>query len=188
VAGVWRVVLSPRWILWHLLAILAVAVCVVAAVWQWHRAGSALGSALNVGYGIQWPIFAVFFAYMWWRFLRMELLEHREDPADGTAGAPEPAETASSVQAATTPPEPGGDPARTAGSSRAAGTDEPGRTDVDPPLPWGATPFTRSPVAAPAPVTDEEAPGLAEYNRMLAGLAARDAAADDRGRETADGR
>jgi DNA-binding transcriptional regulator of glucitol operon len=75
---VWRVVLSPKWILWHLLAILAVATCVVAAIWQWSRAGSALGSALNVGYGIQWPIFAVFFAYMWWRFLRMDLLEHRE--------------------------------------------------------------------------------------------------------------
>jgi DNA-binding transcriptional regulator of glucitol operon len=75
---VWRVVLSPKWILWHLLAILAVATCVVAAIWQWDRAGSALGSALNVGYGVQWPIFAVFFGYMWWRFLRMDLAEHRE--------------------------------------------------------------------------------------------------------------
>lgn len=90
-------VLSPKWILWHLLAILAVATCVVAAVWQWDRAGSALGSALNVGYGVQWPIFAVFFAYMWWRFLRMDLQEHRAaavavepEPETVTAVAPSP--------------------------------------------------------------------------------------------------
>jgi hypothetical protein len=83
------VVLSPKWILWHLLAVLAVATCVVAAIWQWDRAGSALGSALNVGYGIQWPIFAVFFAYMWWRFLRMDIQEHRE-LHEIAAGEPEP--------------------------------------------------------------------------------------------------
>ncbi|GAA4688635.1 hypothetical protein GCM10023215_25840 [Pseudonocardia yuanmonensis] len=185
-------VLSPRWILWHLLAILAVAVCVVAAIWQWGRAGSALGSALNVGYGIQWPIFAVFFAYMWWRFLRMELLERREDGAAEEPAATEPAES--------DPPAPSAVPI--AADPRAAELAEPVRAarptetgsvktddpaDVDRPLPWAATPFTRSPVAAPAPVTDEEAPGLAEYNRMLAGLAARDAAAEP-GRETADGR
>jgi DNA-binding transcriptional regulator of glucitol operon len=75
---VWRVVLSPRWLLWHLLALLAVAGCAGAAVWQWHRAGSAMGSALNVGYGIQWPLFALFFLYMWGRFLRNDLAEHRE--------------------------------------------------------------------------------------------------------------
>jgi hypothetical protein len=175
VDGVWRVVLSPRWILWHLLAILAVAVCVVAAIWQWDRAGSALGSALNVGYGIQWPIFAVFFAYMWWRFLRLELLEHREDAA---AEGPEPAETVEPPAVVVAP----------------TGTPEPPRADdVDAPLPWDDTPFTRSPLAAPTPVTDAEAPGLAEYNRMLAGLAARDAAHGPArtaapGRETADER
>jgi DNA-binding transcriptional regulator of glucitol operon len=169
VDGVWRVVLSPRWILWHLLAILAVAVCVVAAIWQWDRAGSALGSALNVGYGIQWPIFAVFFAYMWWRFLRMELLEHSETVAAEGPALPEPAETETPRPAAV-------------------------EADVDDsPLPWDTTPFTRSPIAAPAPVTDAEAPGLAEYNRMLAGLAARDAAHGPArtaapGRETADER
>ena len=86
-------VLSPKWILWHLLAILAVATCVVASLWQWGRAGSALGSALNVGYGIQWPIFALFFAYMWWRFLRMDLREHRElrEMATGAPAEPGPA-------------------------------------------------------------------------------------------------
>lgn len=71
--GVRQLVLSPRWILWHLLTLCAVAVCLWLAAWQWGRAGSAMGSALNVGYGLQWPLFAVFFAVMWWRFLRMEI-------------------------------------------------------------------------------------------------------------------
>ncbi|WP_063739688.1 hypothetical protein [Pseudonocardia halophobica] len=178
----WRVVLSPRWILWHVLAILAVAGCVLAAIWQWDRAGSALGSALNVGYGIQWPIFAVFFAYMWWRFLRLELLEHRETAAAEGPAAAEP-------ETVPTPPEPA---PLEAGADTGAGTGadvRAGTSADDAPPPWDASPFTRSPVAAPAPVTDAEAPGLAEYNRMLAGLAARDAAHGvARDRETADER
>ncbi|MCE3550335.1 hypothetical protein LWC33_02535 [Pseudonocardia sp. RS11V-5] len=168
--GVWRVVLSPRWILWHLLAILAVAGSVIAAIWQWDRAGSAMGSALNVGYGIQWPIFAVFFAYMWWRFLRLDLREHRGTPAtEALPEAAEPVAPAETRENAETEARP--EPAPTAPAAAADDT----------PLPWDDSPFTRSPVAAPTPVTDTESPGLAEYNRMLAGLAARD-------RETADGR
>ncbi|WP_181783930.1 hypothetical protein [Pseudonocardia pini] len=141
----WRVVLSPKWILWHLLAILAVATCVVAAIWQWDRAGSALGSALNVGYGVQWPIFAVFFGYMWWRFLRMDLAEHRELRAMAES-TPVPELSPEQVPVA----------------------------DEADPAPWDS-PFTRSPVPAEAPVTEAEAPALSEYNRMLAALAARDA-------------
>jgi DNA-binding transcriptional regulator of glucitol operon len=167
VGDVWRLVLSPRWILWHLLAILAVAGCVVAAIWQWGRAGSAMGSALNVGYGVQWPLFAVFFAYMWWRFLRMDMQQYRETTATGGPAPTEPAEAESRPVAAL-------EPARTVAE--------------DTPLPWDDTPFTRSPLAAPSPVTDAEAPGLAEYNRMLAGLAARDAHGTAAERETADGR
>lgn len=58
--------------LWHLLTLGAMATCGWLAVWQWQRAGSAMGSALNVGYGLQWPVFAIFFGVMWWRMLRME--------------------------------------------------------------------------------------------------------------------
>ena len=138
-------VLSPKWILWHLLAILAVATCVVASLWQWGRAGSALGSALNVGYGIQWPIFALFFAYMWWRFLRMDLAEHRELREIAAASA---------ASASSAPPPPAAEPVADA-------------------APWDS-PFTRTPVPAPPPATEAEAPALTEYNRMLAALAAQD--------------
>lgn len=80
-----RLALSPRWIFWHLLTLGAMATCAWLAIWQWQRAGSALGSALNVGYGVQWPVFAIFFGVMWWRFLS---LEARELPA--VAREPEP--------------------------------------------------------------------------------------------------
>jgi len=59
--------------MWHLLTIGAVITCGLLAAWQWGKAGSAMGSALNIGYGLQWPLFAVFFAVMWFRMLRLEI-------------------------------------------------------------------------------------------------------------------
>ncbi len=84
-----RLALTPRWLFWHVLTLGAVATCGWLAIWQWQRAGSALGSALNVGYGVQWPVFAIFFGVMWWRFLS---LEARDLPA-----APEPPPAAPQV-------------------------------------------------------------------------------------------
>jgi len=70
--------------MWHLLTIGAMLTCGWLAAWQWQRAGSAMGSALNVGYGLQWPVFAIFFGVMWWRMLSMEIRRIRgelpEDP------------------------------------------------------------------------------------------------------------
>jgi hypothetical protein len=133
-----RLVLSPRWIMWHLLTLGAMVTCGWLAVWQWQRAGSAMGSALNIGYGLQWPAFAIFFGIMWWRMLRMEAAR-LEEPTDEDEQASEPARTA-----------------------------EPRGAADDGPSPFGPRPF-----AAP-PVTDDEDPELAAYNRMLAQLAARD--------------
>ena len=82
-----RLALSPRWMVWHLITLGAMATCGWLAVWQWQRAGSALGSALNVGYGLQWPVFAVFFGVMWWRMLRMEA-RRADDGGDPPAPAP----------------------------------------------------------------------------------------------------
>ena len=89
--------LSPRWIVWHLLTLGAMVTCGWLAAWQWERAGSAMGSAMNIGYGLQWPVFAVFFGVMWWRLLRMELRQVRAaQAAAATTASPtsEPAEPA----------------------------------------------------------------------------------------------
>lgn len=75
-----RLVLSPRWLMWHVLTLGAMAACGFLAAWQWGRAGSALGSAVNVGYGLQWPVFAVFFGWIWWRMLRIEIAKLADAP------------------------------------------------------------------------------------------------------------
>jgi DNA-binding transcriptional regulator of glucitol operon len=102
-----QLVLSPRWIVWHVLTLGAMATCGWLAAWQWGRAGSAMGSALNVGYGLQWPVFAVFFGVMWWRMLRMEAAKLAESEAEDAPAAPAPAEPA----ARTSEPRPPTDPA-----------------------------------------------------------------------------
>lgn len=114
-----RLALSPRWMVWHLLTLGAMGTCGWLAAWQWQRAGSALGSALNVGYGLQWPVFAVFFGVMWWRMLRMEarrtadgeVPETREAPEAPAAPAPPPRPAAGSSPFTAAP--------RTAGSAAA---------------------------------------------------------------------
>ncbi|MBL8926735.1 MAG: hypothetical protein JNM77_10910 [Pseudonocardia sp.] len=124
-----RLVLSPRWIAWHLLTLGAMVTCGFLAAWQWRRAGSAMGSALNVGYGLQWPVFAVFFGWVWWRMLRIEIAK--------LPAAPEPPE----------PPEL--------------------------PVTSGPSPFAYRQGRVSA-ADEAESPALAEYNRMLAALAAHD--------------
>lgn len=84
-----QLVLTPRWVLWHLLTLGAMAACGWLAAWQWQRAGSVMGSALNVGYGLQWPLFAVFFAAMWWRMLRMEAAGAKGGDGARPSAAPE---------------------------------------------------------------------------------------------------
>ncbi len=188
--GVLSLVLSPRWIAWHLLSLGAMVTCGLLAAWQWRRAGTALGSAVNVGYGLQWPVFAVFFGWMWWRMLRIELDKLRETAAAPPATAPsartpsaEPgsAEPGSSLpaSAAAGPVEAGpsdrapahGGPART-GTARTS----PARTSdthAGAAPPGGSSPFVYRPGRVRA-ATDVDDPELAEYNRMLAALAARD--------------
>jgi DNA-binding transcriptional regulator of glucitol operon len=118
--------------MWHVLTLSAMVTCGFLAAWQWRRAGSAMGSAVNVGYGLQWPVFALFFGWIWWRMLRIELARVRE-------AAPEP-------QVVPAP---------------------------RPSLPSGPSPFVHR-AGRVRPVSDDDDPELAEYNRMLAALAARD--------------
>lgn len=148
-----RLILSPRWMLWHVLTIGAMITCGLLGAWQWRRAGSALGSALNVGYGLQWPLFAVFFGVMWFRLLRMEINKLRAAPSEA---APAAATPIAALRPAVSRP----------AAPRPAAPLLPG------PSPFGPTAGR----AAAAPITDETDPELAAYNRMLATLAERDRA------------
>jgi hypothetical protein len=66
------VLLTLRWVGWTLLAVAAVILCGGMAYWQLIRAESPTGSLLNAGYALQWPLFGVFFAALWWRMLHAE--------------------------------------------------------------------------------------------------------------------
>jgi hypothetical protein len=100
-------------VLGHALALVGVAVCLLAGLWQYRRATA--GNMLSWAYTVQWPLFALFVVFLWVRAIR---------DARGTS-APRPA---------------------------------------PPPL--------RPVRAAAAPVSEDDDPELAQYNRMLAWLAA----------------
>jgi DNA-binding transcriptional regulator of glucitol operon len=54
------------------LVIVAATGCLALAWWQWTRFESASGSFQNLGYALQWPLFAGFCVYAYYKFVRYE--------------------------------------------------------------------------------------------------------------------
>jgi DNA-binding transcriptional regulator of glucitol operon len=54
------------------LVIVAAAGCLGLAWWQWTRFESVSGSFQNLGYALQWPLFAGFCFYAYYKFVRYE--------------------------------------------------------------------------------------------------------------------
>ena len=46
--------------------------CLALAWWQWERFESTSGSFQNLGYAFQWPLFAGFCVYAYYKFVRYE--------------------------------------------------------------------------------------------------------------------
>jgi DNA-binding transcriptional regulator of glucitol operon len=63
-------------------------VCCGLAWWQWDRFTSANGTFQNLGYVLQWPLFGLFPAFMFWRIRQLRRKAEAEGPA------PEPPVTA----------------------------------------------------------------------------------------------
>jgi DNA-binding transcriptional regulator of glucitol operon len=55
-----------------LLVIVAACGCLALAWWQWTRFESTSGSFQNLGYALQWPLFAGFCVYAYYKFVRYE--------------------------------------------------------------------------------------------------------------------
>src|SRR5215472_17760873 len=97
----WRVLFTPRWLSWHLFAVLAFAGMLWLGDWQFRRATA--GNSLSWAYTFEWPVFAIFGAVFWVKTVRDELRPAKPAerativlPAgaagDGAAdGAPQPA-------------------------------------------------------------------------------------------------
>jgi DNA-binding transcriptional regulator of glucitol operon len=164
-----RFVFAPRWVFGHVLVVVAVASCLLLAQWQWGRA-EITHSLQNMAYALQWPLFAVFFAVMWWRMLRLESQRLDEEAEFG----PEFEEVGSV----------GSDTVESgAVESGAAGSDAawPGAPVGSPSVSeQSAQPRAEQPVRIPEQPADDldDDPELAAYNRMLAELAVRDREAE----------
>jgi DNA-binding transcriptional regulator of glucitol operon len=78
----WTILLRPRWLAWHLFAVVATLGMLWLGDWQLHRAES--GNELSWAYTFEWPLFAIFGVYFWAKTLRDEL----RSEATGVTGEP----------------------------------------------------------------------------------------------------
>ncbi|WP_148223563.1 acetolactate synthase [Segniliparus rotundus] len=87
-----------------MLTFLACCVCLLLGLWQWRRFHESGGTFQNLGYALQWPLFAVFTVYSYLRFFGL-VRQSREGrdvsavPRESSAMPPLP-EPAPSNQAA----------------------------------------------------------------------------------------
>lgn len=62
------------------LVVVAALTCLGLAWWQWERFSAAGGTGRNLGYALQWPLFAGFFVFGYFRFVRLEQGEQTVSP------------------------------------------------------------------------------------------------------------
>ena len=73
----------------HALALVVIAACLALGWWQLSRALS--GNTLSWVYTFEWPFFAIYAGYMWWKLLNEPLKETRAaEIAARAAPRPEP--------------------------------------------------------------------------------------------------
>ena len=75
-----RVWLSPRALKLHAVILIVVPAFMALCVWQIYRAVN--GNSLSWAYVFEWPLFAGYAIYMWWRFVH-----EKPEPAGGVAAS-----------------------------------------------------------------------------------------------------
>lgn len=78
-----RRLLTPAWLARHGSVAALVAVFLALGWWQIDRA--AAGNTLSWAYAIEWPVFAGFVIFVWWREIRREMRPEPSDPPSATA-------------------------------------------------------------------------------------------------------
>ncbi|MFG1951041.1 hypothetical protein [Micromonospora sp. NPDC048830] len=126
---------TPAWIARHVATVVLVGGFLGLGWWQVSRAAG--GNTLSWGYAVEWPVFAGFVCYVWWRELRHAL---RAQAADDAATGPDATAAAGAVDAAAPAPSP----------AAPSGVRRPVRVRVP-----------------AAPADDAEDAELAAYNRYL---------------------
>lgn len=61
--------------------------CLALGWWQWTRYESTSGSFQNLGYALQWPLFAGFCVYAYRKFIRLEEAPPGPSGASGPSGS-----------------------------------------------------------------------------------------------------
>ncbi|WP_091078251.1 hypothetical protein [Micromonospora nigra] len=148
---------TPAWIARHVAMVVLVTGFLALGWWQLSRAAG--GNAISWGYAVEWPIFAGFVVFVWWREVRHALRDAQADPAGVAPSAatdPSPVAATAPADAATAP--------RPADAGAATAT-----------RPGGATatrPGVRRPVRVTRARSDaaEDDADLAAYNRYLSWL------------------
>jgi hypothetical protein len=64
---------TPRWLGWHALVVLAVVVLARIGSWQWAKGGGDGRAWQHYGYGLQWFLFAAFAVFLWGKLVLDEL-------------------------------------------------------------------------------------------------------------------
>jgi hypothetical protein len=70
-APVWRFLITPKWLGWHLLMVVSFWGMLWLGDWQFHRALG--GNGLSWAYTFEWPLFAGFAVVFWAKTIRDEL-------------------------------------------------------------------------------------------------------------------
>ncbi|MEU5263190.1 hypothetical protein [Amycolatopsis sp. NPDC021455] len=62
--------------------LVSLLVCCGLAWWQWDRFTSANGTFQNLGYVLQWPLFGLFPAFMFWRIRKLRQKAEADGPGN----------------------------------------------------------------------------------------------------------
>jgi hypothetical protein len=96
-APVWRFLITPKWLFWHLFMVVSFWGMLWLGDWQFHRA--LAGNGLSWAYTFEWPLFSGFAVVFWARTIRDEFRIRR-----GIGVGPEPAEPDLPIGIAARPP------------------------------------------------------------------------------------